>query len=292
MALRHPPKGYVPPAAKRRGGRIVKYQEPEAGFFRRWLRRLTRPVVILPVVFLTAAIFGVLGYYYYVFSARIDRLLRGEVFTRTAGIYAAPQQLRAGENIAIEDLVARLRRAGYVERAQQADDLRGRYAVSGATVEIEPSKDSVIDGSRQFPRLRAQFEKGGKKVAGLVNLEGGARLQSAWLEPEQISSVTGAQREKRKIIGFDDIPEHLRKAIIVTEDRTFFDHYGINFRGILRALIRRYDSDPASPIANRVARPSRSNSSRTSCSTPERSLRRKVAEAYMSLIIETRLSEE
>ncbi len=291
MALRHPPKGYVPPAAKRRGGRIVKFQEPEAGFFRRWLRRLTRPVVILPVVFLTAAIFGVLGYYYYVFSARIDRLLRGEVFTRTAGIYAAPQQLRAGENIAIEDLVARLRRAGYVERAQQADDLRGRYAVSGATVEIEPSKDSVIDGSRQFPRLRAQFEKGGKKVAGLVNLEGGARLQSAWLEPEQISSVTGAQREKRKIIGFDDIPEHLRKAIVVTEDRTFFDHYGINFRGILRALIRRYDSDPASPIARQGGSSITQQLVKNLLLSPERSLRRKVAEAYMSLIIETRLSK-
>ncbi|HEX6624493.1 MAG TPA: PBP1A family penicillin-binding protein, partial [Pyrinomonadaceae bacterium] len=292
MGLRHPPKGYVPPVARKRGARVVKFEEPEVGFFRRWLRRLTRPVVILPVVFLTAVVVGVLGYYYYIFSARIDRLLRGEVFTRTAGIYAAPKQLRAGETIAVEDLVGRLRRAGYVERAQQADDSRGRYALAGTTVEIEPSKDSMIDGTRQFPRLRAQFEKGGKRVAALVNMDGGARMQSAWLEPEQISSVTGAEREKRKVIGFADIPESLRKAIVTTEDRTFFDHYGINFRGILRALIRRYDADPNSPIARQGGSSITQQLVKNILLSPEYSLKRKVAEAYMSLIIETRLSKE
>jgi penicillin-binding protein 1B len=294
MALRHPPQGYVPPVAKKRGpgARVVKYAEPEVGFFRRWLRRLTRPIVVLPIIFLVAVSAGVLGYYYFAFSERIDRLLRGEVFTRSAGIYAAPKQLRAGENISVEDLVAQLKRAGYVERAQQADDSRGRYAVSGANVEIEPSKDSMIDGSRQFPRVRVQFEKSGKRVAGLLNLEGNAKLQNAWIEPEQISTVSGSEREKRKVIGFNDIPAQLRNAIVVTEDRTFFDHYGINFRGILRAFIRRYDADPNSPIARQGGSSITQQLVKNLFLSPERSLKRKVAEAYMSIILETRLKKE
>ncbi len=85
---------------------------------------------------------ALLGYYYTVFSERIDRLLRGEVFTRSAGIYAAPKQLKVGDGLSAEDLVARLRRAGYVERAQQADTARGRLQRRGHGVEIEPSKDS------------------------------------------------------------------------------------------------------------------------------------------------------
>ena len=49
------------------------------------------------------------------------------------------------------------------------------------------------------------------------------------------------------MIGFRDLPDSLVKAITVTEDRNFFEHYGINVRGILRAFVRRYDADPTSP---------------------------------------------
>jgi penicillin-binding protein 1B len=294
MALRHPPKDYVPPAPDSRGqrARVFKYEESEPGFFRRWVRRLTRPYIVVPVLILTTVGIALLGYYYYIFSARIDRLLRGEVFTRTAGIYAAPKQLRAGDGVALDDLISRLKRAGYVEQAQQADDSRGRYKASGLTLEIDPSKDSIVDGKRQFPRIRVQFEKGGKRISTIDALEGGGRLQAAWLEPEQISSVTGSEREKRRVIGFDDIPEHLRKAIVVTEDRTFFDHYGINFRGIARALFRRFDSDPNSPIARQGGSSITQQLVKNLLLSPERSWRRKIAEAYMSVIIETRLTKK
>lgn len=42
--------------------------------------------------------------------------------------------------------------------------------------------------------------------------------------------------EKRIEIAYEDIPELLKKAIIATEDPRFFNHGGIDFRGILRAL--------------------------------------------------------
>jgi penicillin-binding protein 1B len=294
MALRHPPKGYVPPTAKtRRGGRIVKFEQPPEGFWRRWLRRLTRPAVVIPFVFLTTVLVGVLGYYYWVFSARIDRLLRGEVFTRSAGIYAAPKQLRAGENISVDDFIVRLKRSGYVEKTQQAETSRGRYSLSGGNVDVEPSRDSLVDGNRQFPHIRVQFARGGKSIAAITDLDSnGAKLQSAWLEPELISSVTGQQRERRKVIGYGDLPPHLVKAIVVTEDRTFFDHYGINVRGILRALIRRYDADPNSPIARQGGSSITQQLVKNLFLTPELTLKRKVAEAYMSVIIETRLKKE
>jgi penicillin-binding protein 1B len=295
MALRHPPKGYIPPAARSRGrGRVVSFEElDEEGFWRRWRRRIFRPLVILPIVFLATVAFGVLGYYYWTFSARIDRLLRGEVFTRSAGIYAAPKELRAGENVSVDDLLARLKRVGYVEKAQQADGARGRYSVEGTTVEIEPSKDALVDGRAQFPHVRVQFARGGKSVAAITDADGGkARMTSAWLEPEQISSVSGQARERRKVIGFRDIPPHLVKAITVTEDRTFFDHYGINVRGIVRAFIRRYDIDPNSPIANQGGSSITQQLVKNLLLTPEPTLRRKLAEAYMSVIIETRLSKE
>ncbi|MCA1592297.1 MAG: PBP1A family penicillin-binding protein [Acidobacteria bacterium] len=294
MALRHPPQDYVPPVARKRGqrGRVVRFQEPEPGFGRRWARRIFRPAIIIPFLLLAIAAASVLGYYYWVFSGRIDKLLRGEVFTRSAGIYAAPKQLRAGEQVSIDDFVARLKRSDYVEKAQQADSSRGRYTVTGTTVEVEPGKDTIVDGKAQFPHVRVQFARGGKSIAGLNDGDSGARLQSAWLEPELISSLTGQQREKRKVIGFRDLPPQLVKAITVTEDRDFFNHYGINLRGILRAFVRRYEIDPGSPIARQGGSSITQQLVKNLFLTPEPTLRRKVAEAYMSVILETRLTKE
>src|SRR5215210_5678047 len=170
MAVRHPPEDRVPPVARsgrgktpRRLPRVVKYEEPPTGFFRRWARR-------------------------------IDRLLNGEVFTRSAGIYAAPKELRVGENISVEDLIAYLKRAGYVEKTQQADSSRGRYSLNGASVDVEPSKDATLDGQKTFPRIRVQFARGGKSITAIQFLDGGARYDKAQLEPELISSVTGSER--------------------------------------------------------------------------------------------------
>ena len=272
--------------------RVVRYEEPRSGFFRRLLRLVFRPLVIVPLLLVTIAAVTVLGYYWVVFSARIDNLLRGEVFTRSAGIYAAPKLIRAGQNISTEDLLTYLKRAGYVDRNQQADSARGRYSLSGQTLEIDPGADSIVDGARPFQQLRIEFSRGGKSIAYLTDRQNGAHLDKAQLEPELISSVTGRERAKRRVIGFNDLPPDLVQAITTTEDRSFFEHYGVNVRGIIRALLRRYDSDPNSPIARQGGSSITQQLVKNLLLSPERTLKRKVAEAYMSVILETRLSKQ
>ena len=44
--------------------------------------------------------------------------------------------------------------------------------------------------------------------------------------------------QRRVIIGYDDIPEVLRQAIVAAEDDTFFEHNGISVPGIIRAAIQ------------------------------------------------------
>ncbi|HET9788081.1 MAG TPA: transglycosylase domain-containing protein, partial [Pyrinomonadaceae bacterium] len=296
MPVRYPPSEKSPPVS--RSGRIprqkiVTYEEPRVGFGRRLGRRLLSAPVIIPLAVIAAFVLVVLVYYWTIFSARIDNLLRGDVYTRSAGIYAAPKQLRAGETLSEEDLIAYLKRAGYVDRTQQADTTRGRYSVDGLSIDIEPSQYSTVDGERQFQSVRVQFSRNAKSISSIMQLGGNSRLDKTWLEPELISSVTGQERAKRKVIGFNDLPVHLVKAITVTEDRSFFEHYGVNLRGILRALVRRYDnSDPNSPIARQGGSSITQQLVKNLLLSPERTLRRKVAEAYMSVILETRLSKE
>src|SRR5215204_4671894 len=294
MPVRYPPDKQYPRTTNRdlRKSRVVSYVASRPGFLRRVLRRLLSAPVIIPLVFVSAIGLGILIYYWTVFSGRIDNLLAGEVYTRTAGIYAAPKQLRVNESISQADVFAFLKRAGYVEKSQQADTSRGRYSVSGTTLDIEPSSGSSVDGARQFQNVRIQFNGSGKAITSLNDLDGRGSLNRVWIEPELISSVTGSERAKRKVIGFSDLPPHLVKAITVTEDRSFFEHYGVNVRGIVRALIRRYDSDPNSPIARQGGSSITQQLVKNLLLSPEQTWRRKVSEAYMSVILETRLSKE
>jgi penicillin-binding protein 1B len=297
MPVRYPPE-YEPPRASRavantrRAERVVSYAEPELGFGRRFLRRLFSAPIIIPLVFVATISIGVLIYYWTIFSGRIDNLLKGEVFTRSAGIYAAPKQLRIGETISQDELIAFLKRAGYVDKIQPADSARGRYQLNGTSVSVEPSQTSSVDGLRQFQAVRVEFSRNGKSIGSLTDLSSNGRIDRVYLEPELISSVTGRERAKRKVVGFGDLPPHLVKAITVTEDRSFFEHYGVNIRGILRALVRRYDADPNSPIARQGGSSITQQLVKNLLLSPERTLRRKIAEAYMSIILETRLSKE
>ena len=110
MPVRYPPPERIPRVA---GGaksfprqkRIVTYEEAGPGFGRRVVRRFLSAPVLIPLAIIAACLLVVLIYYWTVFSARIDNLLRGEIFTSSAGIYAAPKQLRAGETLSQADLV-------------------------------------------------------------------------------------------------------------------------------------------------------------------------------------------
>ena len=134
MPVRYPPTNQVSPGKSGRdprSSRVVSYVEPQQSFWRRVLRRLFSAPVVIPIVFLSAIVIGILVYYWTVFSGRIDNLLKGEVLHRSAGIYAAPKQLRVNEPISEEELLAFLKRAGYVEKGLKADNARGRYLRMG-----------------------------------------------------------------------------------------------------------------------------------------------------------------
>lgn len=297
-----------------RSGRVVKFQEKKPGIIKRIFRFFFRPLFIVPVALVVVVVIGVLVYFWQVFSERIDKLLSGEIYTRSAGIYSSPKELRIGEKISVEELVAYLKAAGYVERNQQADSTRSRYSVEeiteasissgkkgdkgkgawlgGATIDIEPGTDSKVDERRPFAALRVQFDNGGKVVKKISDLTTYQDYAAAQLEPQLISSYTGPERAKRKVVTFNDLPQPLIQAITVTEDRTFFDHYGVNIRGILRAFRRRYDPDPNSPVNNQGGSSITQQLVKNLLLSPDKTWERKISEAYMSVILETRLSKQ
>lgn len=281
-----PPKGWI------KARRVSAYQAPRASRVRRIFRRLVNGWTASLAVLLVLAAFLTLTYYWFEFSDRIDRkLLSGEVFTPSAGIYSAPKMLRVGENITRAELIDYLRSAGYIDENIKADVSRSRFGIDEKGIRIEPGITGVIDGEKVYPSLLVSYGKDGKSVTKIVDTAKSAELQKAPLEPKQLSTIAAEGDGRRKTVTFDDLPAHLIKAITVTEDRAFFEHYGVNFRGIARALWRRYEGEENTPLSNQGGSSITQQLVKNLLLNNDPTYERKVTEAYMSVILETRLTK-
>src|SRR4029453_17749569 len=88
-------------------------------------------------------------------------------------------------------------------------------------------------------------------------------------------------------IPLDEMPDHLGKAVLATEDRRFFEHFGVDIPGTLRAIIANARAggvvQGGSSITQQLAKNLFLNN--------ERTLERKIKEAFLALWLEVRLSK-
>ncbi len=248
----------------------------------------TSRIILVPLLIFGLILIGAAFYYYNRYSAIIDAGLRGDIFVRSAGIYAAPITIRDGAGARMSDVIAYLRKLGYQQGGPVANDKRGYYVTRNNVLDVYPGSDARIDGEKAFPSLRITFGRNGDGVQKIVDLDNQQQLGQAQLEPELISSVVNNEREKRKIIEYKDLPRTLVDAITSVEDRQFFEHSGINVRGIIRALLTDVQSGELKEGGSSITQQLVKNF----FLKPDRTLKRKLSEAYMSLILETRLSKE
>lgn len=117
-----------------------------------------------------------------------------------------------------------------------------------------------------------------------------------WLAMDQFS-VTFQDKDgnvigKRGInlndaVPLEEIPEHMIKAALATEDRRFFEHIGIDFLGTARALVENLRANDVvqggSTLTQQLAK--------NLFLSPERSITRKLKEVFLSLWLETRLTK-
>ncbi|MET0408652.1 MAG: PBP1A family penicillin-binding protein, partial [Hyphomicrobium sp.] len=104
--------------------------------------------------------------------------------------------------------------------------------------------------------------------------------------------VNGNEIGKRGILHNDavplkEIPDVLIKATLATEDRRFFEHYGIDVLGTMRALVTNVQANEVVQGGSTLTQQLAKNLFLSS----ERSLQRKIKELFLSFLLESRYSK-
>src|SRR5438132_1738208 len=242
---------------------------------RRWLRLSIATIVITLVSFSAFFIHS-----YRAYAKIVDaRLTRGYLISR-AGIYAAPRTVRPGQRFSEISLAAALRRAGYIESEDAGEIWNGCFTLRDNTIELQPNTPSG------FPAIVRITIGPDNRISGLIG--DGVTLDSFTLAPESLTSDASMKGGARNQLSFKDLPPVLIHAITSIEDRRFFDHHGIDVFGVARALLRNGADERMGQGGSTITQQLVKNT----YLTPERTLRRKYAEAMLAFTIERRLSKE
>jgi penicillin-binding protein 1B len=268
----------------------------------RWAR-LSAVALAIPTVFI--CFFAT--YYYVRFAHLIDARLHGERDTVFPRVLARPLELRRGQALSDRQLIDRLNDLGYAHRDQV--ERPGEFAVATGAVVIAPRvpelRGQIVRVVFQLPQAstRAPARRTPPRAADRVlRLELASKaVDRLVLDAPLLTTLGGGgEREKRRPVALAAIPERMQQAVLAIEDRRFYEHPGVDPIGIIGAALsnlrgRNKYMAGASTITQQVARNvflPKMFSGMTLRDAREKSWRRKILEAWVSLIVTTRASKD
>ena len=251
-----------------------------ANFSRQLPPRRTIVKVITISVLVVCLLVLVLGAYVYRQAVGRFEVRRVSLPTR---VYTDMQPLRPGLPLTQDHLREKLERLGYRESSALSKPGDFRNETDGVTLNLREFRHP--SGKFDQTTVRLVFDPNG--LAAVTSSATRQPVEDAALEPELLTSILSDQLENRRPVTLDQVPRHLVDAVVVTEDVRFWSHPGVDPMGILRALFRnvrkRGVTEGGSTLTQQLVK--------NYYLTNERTMRRKVVEAFMSLILDAKYSK-
>jgi penicillin-binding protein 1B len=175
----------------------------------------------------TLLILGItFSYYSNKYKQVVDERLARPLFNQTPRIFAAPREVRIGQKLTASSIALQLRSAGYTTPGHDAAPL-GTYEMRGESITVHPGPQSYHSQEGATISFRDGMVT---TIAG----DGGQQLAAYELEPQLITSLSeGANRVKRRLVTYNELPPALVQAVTSIEDRRFFSHGGVDYYSLL-----------------------------------------------------------
>ena len=219
-----------------------------------------------------------------------------EVGRSETRVLSSPYRFEIGTTVAGSRLLQRLEALGYQRVRGRRPGNPGEYFFGHEKFWIY--RRSLRWQSKSWPAVMVGLElrRSDSRVLGIVeeaSRPAGMKVPFAtgdqlFLEPELLAESFRPDRAERRLISLADVPEYVWQSVLAIEDHRFFDHSGLDGRGIARALLRNARSggvrEGGSTISQQLIK--------MRDLTPKRTLGRKMSEAVRTLSLEAEYDKE
>lgn len=261
--------------AKKRGSRYNPKKRPSRKASPHWLKTILF-ICLVGFAFIFTSYLGYLDY-------NVRKQFEGKRWAIPARVYAHPVELYAGYNITPEKFEQLLGVLHYRMDPNLSTD--GTYFKNKQQISLKTREFTFWDQKQPSMFMRLDFNANG--ISQITDLKQGKDIAIIRMDPVQIGSFYPTIKEDRILIKWEEAPDYLIKGLLASEDRDFYQHFGISFRGIARAMWSNVRAGGLVQGGSTITQQLVKNFYLTS----ERRLSRKIKEALMALILEYRYSK-
>lgn len=218
---------------------------------------------------------------YFFIDQKVAKALVLRQGNSVSAIYSDAQRVALNSSWSPEQLEARLLRARYrkvgLPLSEPGTYSRTKVAIEFITRQFNDGHGNISEPTHiHFPIEERRFEILSESAAGHF-----------YFEPEVVSNLGSGELRAAEYTHLHNIPAILQQAVLAIEDARFFEHSGLDFIGIGRAMIRNIQAlrivEGGSTITQQLAK--------NLLFQPERTIGRKLLEVLAAVSIERRLTK-
>lgn len=246
--------------------------------------KFERGIGFFALIFSVLVIGGFIAFSIYVI--RLDTVIRnkfeGQRWDIPAKVFARPLEIYTNASISQANFTQELNMLGY--KSSDSYTKPGSYVNQGNSMYVHTRGFDFGDSSEPEQVLEVTFSA--DQVTD-VRATKPSSTGIARLEPMLIGGIYPQHNEDRVLIKLNKVPKTLIEALIATEDRNFYHHHGLSIRGTARALVSNVTGGKrqgGSTLTQQLVK--------NFYLSPERTLKRKVNEALMSLLLELHYNKD
>lgn len=246
--------------------------------------KFQRGIGLIALIFFLLIIAAAIAFSIYI--VRLDNVIRdkfeGNRWDIPAKVFARPLEIYNNAPVNQTDVEQELKLLGY--KSTHSYEKPGSYVQKDGSLYVHTRGFDF--GDNVDPEQVLQISFANNQISD-VRATKPSSTGIARLEPMLIGGIYPQHNEDRVLIKLNKVPKPLIEALISTEDRNFYKHHGISVRGTARAVVSNITGGKrqgGSTLTQQLVK--------NFYLSPEKTLKRKVNEALMALLLELHYSKD
>ncbi|MFM2608948.1 penicillin-binding protein 1B [Vibrio chagasii] len=214
----------------------------------------------------------------------VKQRFEGQLFDLPTVVYARVLDLSPGTKVSLVQVKNELDVLNY--RKVSSPRHPGEYSSSSTKIEMIRRPFEFVDGPEADRHVMLHFN--GNELTRIQSLEKKGDMGYLRVEPKMLGMLEKSNDEQRLFLKRNQFPEVMVDALLATEDRNFYQHDGVSPLAIARAMVVNVKAGRTVQGGSTLTQQLAKNLFLSS----ERTLWRKIREAYIALILDHRYSKD